>query len=106
MVGILVKLSMRNNLPLNVSETKKMVVDFWWGKKREKKTVNDPINIIGEEVKQLILGCSFEYGCHVEEGMRRFYFLSRLRSFSVWSRRCWRSSRCHGPGSCNPVFCV
>lgn len=55
MVGILVKLSMRNNLPLNVSETKKMVVDFWWGKKEEKKTVNDPINIIGEEVKQLIL---------------------------------------------------
>lgn len=33
----MVKLSMRNNLPLNVSETKKMVVDFWWGKKREKK---------------------------------------------------------------------
>lgn len=37
MVGILVKLSMRNNLPLNVSETKKMVVDFWWEKKRKKQ---------------------------------------------------------------------
>lgn len=54
----------------------------WWlisgGKKeRKKKTVNEPINIIGEEVKQLILGCSFEYGCHVDEGMRRFYFLSK-----------------------------
>lgn len=49
----------------------------WWltsggEKKEKKKTVNDPINIIGEEVKQPILGCSFEYGCHVEEGMRRF----------------------------------
>lgn len=39
--------------------------------------MKESINIIGEEVKQLILGCSFEYGCCVEEGMSRFYFLSK-----------------------------
>ncbi|KAI4875625.1 hypothetical protein NFI96_009276 [Prochilodus magdalenae] len=85
-----------NQLQLNISKTKEMVVDF-----RKNRSPQAPVTIDGEEVEVV---CTYKYlGVHLDNkldwssdtsavfkrGQSRLYFLRKLRSFGVCTKHLW-----------------
>ncbi|KAI4903673.1 hypothetical protein NFI96_008971 [Prochilodus magdalenae] len=85
-----------NQLQLNISKTKEMVVDF-----RKNRSPQAPVTIDGEEVK--VVGTYKYLGVHLDNkldwssntsavfkrGQSRLYFLRKLRSFGVCTKPLW-----------------
>ena len=79
-----------NNLKLNVTKTKEMIIDF-----RRNKSLLEPLTIDSQEVKQVdvfkFLGChiskDLKWSIQIQENLKkaqqRMYFLRRVKSFGL-----------------------